>query len=266
MLNLAMKFFLKIIVLTLVFTSFASAARLVKAGSSENMSSGLAITLPIDENVKDGAIISLGTKGYTASKITYDPSMVGVIAQNPALSLQSKNDSAKNKLIITSGKVYTLVSTTNGNIKKNDFITSSKIAGVGQKVNTNGFIVGMALDNYSNSNPQKIGKILVSVNPRYNGSFVALRTDLLSTLRAIGTDLLIYPLASLRYLLAAVVSIIAFAVGFFYFGRIAKSSVEALGRNPLAGRTIQINTILNLILTIVIIFVGLAIAYLILVL
>lgn len=261
-----MKFFFKIIVLTLVFALALSSGNLAKAASDQDMSSGLAITLPIGESVKDGAIISLGSKGYITSKIAYDPSMVGVIAQNPAISLQGKNDSPKNKLIITSGKVYTLVSTINGNIKKNDFITSSKIAGVGQKVNTNGFILGMALDNYSNSNPQKIGKILVSVNPRYNGSFVALRTDLLSTLRAIGTDLLIYPLASLRYFLAAVVIIIAFAVGFLYFGKIAKSSVEALGRNPLAARTIQINTILNLILTIIIIFVGLAISYFILIL
>lgn len=261
-----MKFFFKIIVLTLVFAFVLSGGSLVKAASGENMSSGLAITLPIDENVKDGAIISLGTKGYTASKIEYDPSILGVIAQNPALSLQSNNDSPKNKLIITSGKVYTLVSTTNGNIKKNDFITSSKIAGVGQKGSVNGFIVGIALDDYTNSNPQKIGKILVSVNPRHNASFVALRTDLLSTLKAIRTASLIYPLASLRYFLAAMVIIIAFAVGFLYFGKIAKSSVEALGRNPLAGRTIQINAILNLILTIIIIFVGLAISYLILIL
>jgi len=262
-----MKFFLKIIVLTLVF-ALASAATLVKAAYLEDMSSGLAITLPIDDKgVKDGAIISLGPKGYTTTKIVYDPSMIGVIAQNPALSLEGKNDSAQNtKLIITSGKVYTLVSTINGNIKKKDFITSSKTPGVGQKVNANGFIVGMALEDYSSSNPQKIGKILVSVNPRFNGSFVALRTDLLSTLKAIGSASIIYPLASLRYFLAAMVAITAFALGFLYFGKIAKSSVEALGRNPLAGRTIQINTIFSLIFTAFIIFVGLAIAYLILVL
>lgn len=262
-----MKFFFKIIVLTLVFAFVLSGGSLVKAASEENMSSGLAITLLIDDKgVKDGAIISLGSKGYTASKIEYDPSILGVIAQNPALSLQSSNDLKNTKLIITSGKVYTLVSTINGNIKKNDFITSSKIAGVGQKGSVNGFIVGMALDNYTSSNPQKVGKILVSVNPRHNSSFVALRTDLLSTLGAIRTASLIYPLASLRYFLAALIIIIAFAVGFLYFGRIAKSSVEALGRNPLAGRTIQLNALLNLVVTVVIIFVGLAISYLILIL
>ncbi len=263
-----MKFFLKIIVLTLVFVFPVSHhGSLVKAASEENMSSGLAITLPIDESVKDGAIISLGPKSYTASKIEYDPSMIGVVAQNPALSLQSKNDSAKNtKLVIASGKAYVLVSVIKGPIKINDFITTSPIEGIGQKATSNGFVIGNALESYNNSDPKKIGKILVSVNPRYNAGFISLRSNLIQLLKGATAANVLSPLASLRYLLAAIISAAAFILGFIYFGKVARSSTEAMGRNPLAGRTIQINTIFNLILTIIIIFVGLAIAYLILVL
>ena len=74
------------------------------------------------------------------------------------------------------------------------------------------------------------------------------------------------PLESLRYLLAFLIVIIAFSVGLIYFGRVAKSGVEAVGRNPLARRMIEISVILHVALTIAIILIGLAIAYLILIL
>ena len=60
--------------------------------------------------------------------------------------------------------------------------------------------------------------------------------------------------------------LITFALGIWYFGRVARSGVEAIGRNPLATRAIQLGVILNLLLTLVILLVGIALAYLILVL
>jgi len=60
--------------------------------------------------------------------------------------------------------------------------------------------------------------------------------------------------------------LISFTIGFVYFGRVTTRGVEALGRNPLASRTIQLNLALNLAFMIVIILVGLGIGYLILIL
>ena len=58
----------------------------------------------------------------------------------------------------------------------------------------------------------------------------------------------------------------SFVMGFVYFGRVARSGIEAIGRNPLASRIIQFNVILHILISIVIVLVGLAIAYLILIL
>lgn len=238
-----------------------------KMNAQENLSPSIALSVAIkDKNAKDGSIISsTSQKGYTLSNVEYDPSMFGVIVENAALLIKSTT-SSNTKPVITIGKAYVTVSTVNGPIKANDFVTSSKVPGVGQKATSNGFVLGMALEDYTSSNPKKIGKILVSINPRYSGGLAPVRTDLLKALKGAGNASVVYPLASLRYVLAGVVVIIAFGVGFLYFGRVAKSGIEAMGRNPLAGRLIQVGVVINLAVTLAIIAVGLGVAYLILVL
>jgi hypothetical protein len=73
------------------------------------------------------------------------------------------------------------------------------------------------------------------------------------------------PLESLRYLLAFIIAIVSFGLGFLYFGRVIKTGVEAIGRNPLASRTIQATIFVNIVITIVIVGTGLALAALILI-
>lgn len=234
--------------------------------SQQGISSGVAISVKvIDKNAKDGNIIILTNKGYTLSRTAYESNIYGVLTENPSLYLQN-TEASDTKPVVTWGKAYVLVATINGNIAKNDFITSSAIQGVGQKADRNGRILGSALEDYKNSNPKAIGKIMVAISPNYVASFGNIRTNLLDTAK---NALDLYPLSqltSLRYILAAIIVLASFVIGFTYFGRIARSGIEALGRNPLASRLIQINIIFNLILMIVIILVGLAIAYLILIL
>lgn len=234
--------------------------------AQQNTSSGVAISVTIiDKNAKDGNIVVHGKKGYDLSRIAYDPNIYGVVTESPSVYLQN-TEIAGVKPVATWGKAYVLVSTVNGNIAKNDFITSSTIAGVGQKADRNGRILGSALEGYSNSNPKAIGKIMVAINPTYATSLGNARTNLLETLKNATDFSPLSQLTSLRYILAAIIAILSFVIGFIYFGRIARSGIEALGRNPLASRMIQINIVFNLFLMIVIILVGLALAYLILVL
>lgn len=229
-------------------------------------SSGLSIsTTIIDEEAIDGNIIASTTNGYGLSKIAYDPNTFGILTENPSLYIQDINNPSQ-KPVITSGKAYVLVAAINGEIKVNDVITSSSIPGVGQKANKNGFVLGNALEAYNNSDPKAVGKILVMIKPYYNTSFGNVRTNLLETIRNAFDPSPLSQLTSLRYILAFIIAILSFIIGFVYFGRIARSGIEALGRNPLASKTIQLNIILNLILMIAIIIVGLALAYLILVL
>lgn len=248
--------------------AFSTFALLISFSANTNgqTSSGVAISIPIaDKDAKDGNIISSSTNGYVLSSVSYDPSIYGVITEDPSLFIQNTN-LPDIKPVITSGKAYVTVSTINGAIQPNDFVTSSEIPGVGQKSTINGFILGTALESYTEVDSNKAGKILVSLNPRFNSSFIGLRGNLIQILRDAGGVFNLSPLASLRYLLAAIIAVASFLLGFIYFGRVARSGVEALGRNPLAARMIQLGIVFNLLLTLGIMAVGFGIAYLILIL
>lgn len=233
---------------------------------AQNTSAGTAVSIPItDKNAKDGNIIISTPRGFGLSSTTYDTNMYGVLTEFPAFYLQNQSD-ATLKPVTSSGKVYVLVSSINGNIKKNDFITTSTIAGVGQKATRNGMILGTALEDYNNSNQKITAKILVAVNPHFNASFADTKTNVLEVLRNASDPTTLTQATSLRYVVAAGIVLASFAIGFIYFGRVTSSGVEALGRNPLASRTIQMSLVFNLVLMIVIILVGLGIGYMILIL
>lgn len=233
---------------------------------AQNQSVGTAVSiLIIDNNVVDGNIIVSTPKGFGLTKTAYDSNMYGVYTQSPSIFLQNTAD-PQTKPVTTSGKANVLVSSINGNIKKNDFVTTSTIAGVGQKATRNGMVLGTALQDYSNSNQKATGEIMVAVNPHFNASFADNKTNILEVLRNASDPTTLTQATSLRYVLAAAIALMSFGIGFVYFGRVTSKGVEALGRNPLASRTIQINLILNLALMIVIIAVGLGLGYMILIL
>lgn len=233
---------------------------------AQSKSVGTAVSiLIIDKNVKDGNIIVATPKGYGLTATAYDSNMYGVYTESPAIFLQNTADTAT-KPVTTSGKANVLVSSVNGNIKKNDFITTSTIKGVGEKATRNGMVLGTALQDYSSSNQKATGKILVAINPHFNASFADTRTNVLEVLRNASDPTTLTQATSLRYVLAAGIVLISFGIGFVYFGRVTSSGVEALGRNPLASRMIQFSLILNLALMVIIIIVGLGIGYMILIL
>ena len=256
----------KIIIFSVFFLTFFLLAESVSVfAQTDNVATGVALPVLINEkSVKDGDIITVTSDGYKLSSYAYDPSIYGVVTTNPAISLREKNSKASS--VISLGNAPVRVSAVNGPIKKNNPITSSKILGVGQKADINGFILGIALEDYSNSNPNAVGKILVSIDPHYNAAFIGAKMNLIENIKVVTGAPFLSPLTTLRYILAAIVTITSFVIGFIYFGRIARTGVEALGRNPLAARIIQLGIILNVALTAGIILIGVGIAYLILIL
>lgn len=255
--------------LLLLLVSVLLTINTITPALAQDASSGIAISVSvIDKNPADGSVVSSTEKGYTLSTTPYDPLTFGVITVNPAVSFENIDD-PNTKPVISSGKVYVRVTSANGDIKEKDFITTSTTPGVGQKADKNGFILGTALQSYSNTDPKKEGKILISVGPRYNvtGSpQAAMKMNLIQTVKDAAVATTVSPVASLRFIIAALIAIASFVMGFVYFGKVARSGVEALGRNPLAGRLIQLSVVFNLLMTLGIMVIGLAIAYLILIL
>lgn len=254
-----MKYFIIFLIISLLF------GIIVKSVSAQDSSLGVANYYKMKGEVADGDIVSLVEGGYILSKVAYDGLMFGVVSKNPAISFE--NEESENRTpIISTGNVFVRVSTKSGPIRIGDLITSSDIPGVAEKADKNGYILGSALESYEEQDPEKVGKILVALDIGASRLDANVRENLLTTLnRAISAPSLA-PLNALRYVLAVLLVLATFVLGIWYFGRVARTGVEAIGRNPLAARSIQIGVILNLGLTVVVMMVGLALAYLVLVL
>lgn len=235
--------------------------------SQDKISSGFATSLPVMSIVNDGDIIVSTDKGYATATIPYDPNVYGVVAIKPAILFESQETEAHIP-VISSGKAYVRVSSSNGSVDIGDFVTSSLTAGVGQKATGQGFVVGLALEEYSSVDKTAIGKILISVRPGYNTG-VSSRghgVNLFTNIKSAASSPFLSPLTSLRYLMAVLITAVSFVMGFLYFGRFSKTGIEALGRNPLASKTITLGILFNVGLMVAIVFAGLFLAYLILVL
>ncbi len=224
---------------------------------------GVAISLPVSgTNVADGSIICFVGTGYGLCSKEYDTQVFGVINDNPAVAFEAT--AAGIRLVVREGNVRVRVSSKNGNIAEGDSVTTSTVEGVGEKAVKNGYVIGTAMESYTNTDAAAVGTVLVTLNIHPVSTLSDERTNLLDVFRQGLQAPVLGPLAALRYILAFLMVIISFVLGFLYFGRVAKAGVEALGRNPLAGRAIQLSVLFNVAITIVIVGIGLGVAYLIL--
>ena len=231
------------------------------ASAQENVSSGVAFSVSVEGDLEDGDILCSESGSPVRCDSPYSTAIIGIYAANPAILLDNLA-LQDGKPIISSGKAYVRATTAeNGPIRTGDYITTSSQAGMGQKADKSGYVLGVALQDLDND-----GRVLVNMGIRPVFISSSQRSNLIETAREALLAPYLTPLASLRYLLAAIASAASFILGFIYFGRVASRGVEAVGRNPLAGRVIQFSVILNLTLTVGIMAAGLVVAYLILVL
>lgn len=236
-------------------------------GFAQDMGVNIAVSIEtVGNEGEEGHIISLNDKGeYTLSSKAFDTKMYGVLVQNPLVSIEDNNIQNK-KLLVTSGEVLVRVSGDSGNISKGDYITSSNKKGVGQKATSSGHVLGISLEDYSPANAST--EKLILVNVKIANQFISNnpRSNLIQVVRS-GLDApASAPVDSLRYIIAGLVVCASFVIGFTSFGKTSGSSIEAMGRNPLAKTTIRTTVIFNFVLTGLIMFAGVFLAYLILIL
>ena len=263
------KFSTKYLVLSTMLLSFVI-CHLSSPVIGADLGVGVAQYLPVSEKVETGDIISIDGGKYKKSVKENDTQMVGVVNLNPAVSIKY-NDDSTSVPIIDSGETLIKVITKNGNIKKGDLITTSTKAGVGVKSIKAGFTIGLANSDYKNSNTEEVGTISVQVSPHFSYSG---NNDDTSKVEKSITDIFSLsavaayesPTKAFKHVVAALILIAAIIFGFFTFGRIATYGIEAVGRNPLARKTIGLSMVINVGITVVIILSGLTLAYLIMVL
>ena len=218
---------------------------------------GIATNLPISHpKVKDGYIVVAKNSGFTISSEAYQPNMIGVINQQSAIEIRFKNETGTYP-VITGGQGYILVSLANGDIKKGDYITSSPIEGLGMKATVPGQVIGIALEDASDPDENKVTQIRISiqsdyfVNPLFNmGPNSSLRVKF---------DRLIHgdnEQTFMRYIIGGSIFLLSILFCLVYFGRLSLKGVEALGRNPLAASRIQFGIIINVLMGLAICFIA----------
>lgn len=181
-----------------------------------------------------------------------DDHMIGVVSGSMAVVDLVSHDSQQGGVnVIVGGTALVRVSTINGQIHAGDFISSSVIPGIGAKAPTYGLVLGIALADYTETNPRKIEKIPLFIH---------------MIVQAPLTNSAAYPFEASRYVMAFVIAVGSVITGFIYFGKKQKARAEALSRDASSGRITGFGVFLNILLTIGIMVVGVAISYLIIIL
>jgi len=142
------------------------------------------VEVNVTESDKDGSYLP-ATKRTIAQLVRsskpYQQTIIGITSPNYSdfsSTGQGSVDPKDNPMpVALSGRVPVKVSSENGPIAVGDPITSSSVAGVGMKATKPGRVVGMALEAYSNADPTAVGKVMVFVNPHWQGNDKLLALD-----------------------------------------------------------------------------------------
>lgn len=247
----------KIIFVIFLFTLFLSTIYYLPSTiySQSDITNVFDIT---DKDTEDGDIlIFTPEKGITRTNIAYDIHLFGVLQESPLLVFQRVDETGQP--VARSGIAEVHVTTFNGPIKAGDGITSSEISGYGMKATISGHIIGVATSDFDETTGESIaykdkqivqGRVPVAVKIEYADLTTARSTNRLfqyigaSFFRNVqdpaGFGLL------LKSLIAGVIILLSLAFGFIIISRSLPKAIEAIGRNPLARRSIILSIGLNI--------------------
>ena len=197
-----------------------------------------------DNQAVFGDILINSSSGFIRTKIPYDNSLFGVLVETSSLIFRSGDPA--DKPVVQSGTAIVNVVATNGDIKNGDYITSSETLGKGMKATRSGYVLGVALSEFSGSGD---GQISVAVRVEYAELTTTRNANRL--LELLGSSFLTNVKDPekfgqvVRYITAGLVLLVSFGFGFITFSRSLPRGIEAIGRNPLAKNTIYLSMAIN---------------------
>jgi F0F1-type ATP synthase membrane subunit c/vacuolar-type H+-ATPase subunit K len=127
------------------------------------------------------------------------------------------------------------------------------------KATSSGPVLGVALSDVVTPEgdaeiDQVITKVRIALNPT-NSYKIAGATD-----EGANSDRTINSTSNIRYVIGAAVIIITIYISLNFFGKLSRSGVEAIGRNPLAFKKIEFGIIINVVVGFLIAILGIAVA------
>jgi F0F1-type ATP synthase membrane subunit c/vacuolar-type H+-ATPase subunit K len=212
----------------------------------------------VGENIQTGDIISFDpiSNVYSPSVVPKDEDMFGIIDTTPVVVFRS----GVNKLpVVQVGEVLVNVTTLNGEISIGDSITTSEVAGKGQKFERGeGYILGYALESFNNTKSTTTAivngeevivgsiRVLLNIGPSLDETNDATAQATIFVREDGSTETGLETI--FRYITAALFALGTVFVVLKTFGPNIGRGVISVGRNPLAKTSIQAMVIFNVIL------------------
>ncbi|HEX7368514.1 MAG TPA: hypothetical protein VF261_02560 [Candidatus Saccharimonadales bacterium] len=238
-----------------------------------------------DSPLQLGMLVRLDTKDPTkVEPLTQDTAsqMQGVVVAANSASVTLSDNSNKGQVFVASfGHYDVLVSNQNGPIKPGDYISISSLAGVGMKADASqSVVVGKAAAGFDgtsnvqgtttvkNSAGQSVtvsfGRIPVNISISHNPLQQDVDNNLPGFLRKASLFIANKPVSSVRVYISLVVLLVtAILAGSLLYGGV-RNGLIAIGRNPLAKKSITRNLFQVIFTSLIVFVVGLFAVYLLL--
>lgn len=238
-----------------------------------------------DQQLQKGMIIRLkpgdGSKIQAVTQQDQGEIFGVVVSSSDAPVSLSNTSAAQEVFVANSGQYEALVSDQNGTIKSGDYVAVSSLAGVGMKAGPKQeFVLGKALNGFdgrtnvestttlktSNGDQRvSIGRVSIEVAVAHNPNFAqenqAGVPDFLQSLVQTVTD---KPVTAFRiYASLAIIVVCVIIAGSIMFAGV-RTGMVAVGRNPLAKKTISRNLIQVILMALIVFVIGLIAVYLLL--
>jgi len=214
----------------------------------------LSVGYPARTNIPAGTIVALandGSGGVVVADQTSAARTIGVVVapDQTTLSLGAATGQVQ---VVTSGLATVFVSTANGNIKSGDPVALSTIAGVGEKATSSGRIVGIAQGAFSDatSNVQSatvgsgatkrqvsLGEVTIQVGVT-SYSVQTPAAGVLGAVQNIANSVSGKAVAVVRLYVAAFILLAAVICSTVLIYSAVRSSIVAIGRNPLSRKSV----------------------------
>lgn len=268
----------------------AATTLFVLVGMSPALAAAQAVTRAFitDTPLQRGMIVKLDDKDNTKVDPVADTELtkiegVVVAANDSPVTLTDSNATKQQVFVATTGRYDVLVSNQNGPIKQDDYITVSALAGIGMKADgSQSRILGKALTSFDGKNntvgqttvknsggkqvPITLGMVGVEIAVGHN-PVEATKTSIIPGLeklqRVAGTVTNKEVSPAQLYVSIGVMMLAAMIAGSILYAGI-RTSMIAIGRNPLAKSSVTRNLLSVVLTSVIILIIGIVAVYLIL--
>ncbi|HYH75780.1 MAG TPA: hypothetical protein VD735_07535 [Candidatus Saccharimonadales bacterium] len=238
-----------------------------------------------DTNIPIGTIVQLNksdTKKVEAASLAKLNDMFGAVVNPDSLAITVTGAAETQKYVATDGKYNVLVTNENGVIKNGDNITLSNLKGTAMKASIDQEIIfGKALQNFDGKSnvigqtnlkydngkaakPVAIGLIQVAIDIKHNPEVRSTKTKLPPQLERLGEQIAEKELSPFRLYLSVAIVLIAVVIATVVLYSGIRSSILAIGRNPLSKGSVIKGLIQVILSGFIILIIGLFTVYLLL--